>query len=59
LFEDRRSIQLGYGRAAQSESKAFYGVRRTLFDFEIESSSSAMQYRVEAATKKASGMLDS
>ncbi len=57
LFEDRCSIQLGYGRVAQSESKVFYGVRRTLFDFEIEHS--AMRYRVEAATKEASGRLDS
>jgi len=31
FFEGRRSIQPTYGRAAQSQSKAFYGVRRTLF----------------------------
>ena|SRR5947207_9139870 len=44
------SIQMGYGRAAQSESKAF-----TAFDGHSlisRSSSSAMRYRIEAATKK-------
>ncbi len=45
LFEDRPSIQMGYGRAAQSESKAFYGVRRTLFDFEIEQFGNAVSDR--------------
>jgi hypothetical protein len=45
LFEDRCSIQLGYGRVAQSESKVFYGVRRTLFDFEIEQFGNAVSGR--------------
>jgi len=45
MFEDRRSIQLGCGRTAQFESKAFYGVRRTLFDFESEQFGNAVSGR--------------
>jgi len=38
-------MQMGYGRAAQFESKTFYGVRRTLFDFEIEQFGNAVSGR--------------
>jgi len=41
----RDSIHLSYGRAAQSESKTFCGVRRTLFDFEIEQLGNAVSRR--------------
>jgi len=57
LFEGRRSIQPTYGRAAQSQSKAFYGVRRTLFDFEIEQFGNALSGR--GRDREASGSLDS
>ncbi len=57
MFEGRRSIQPTYGRAAQSQSKAFYGVRRTLFDFEIEQFANAVSGR--GRDREASGLLDS
>jgi hypothetical protein len=56
-LEGRRSIQLSYGRAAQSASKTFYGVRRTQFDFENEQFSNAASGR--GCDKKSSGTLDS
>jgi hypothetical protein len=55
-FEARRSIQLSYGRAAQSECKAFYRIQPTLFDFGVMRFGNALWGR--GRDREASGRLD-